>query len=552
MSWKLIQNAERRLARETALVRPASGGDVRVALGYPNTYYVGMSNLGLQVVYGFLNRIPGVSCERFFLPDPDELEEYDRHGRRLFTLESQRPVGEFDLVGFTLAYEPDYVNFLRMLELSGLKLKASERGPDHPLVLVGGALTLLNPEPIADFVDVFCVGEAEGRMDELVQALRSTRDRSKQLEAIAAVPGFYVPAFSCPRYEQNRFAGFESPEPAIAKTYISAEEFARQETHSLVLTDDTEFSRSLLLEVSRGCPYVCRFCTVGFSYPKVRWKPIERIWEAVERAREGGLDFQRVGLVSATVGNHPDIDELCRRLRTHRIPVSFSSLRADQLPDELLQAMVEGGTRSLTLAPETGSEDLRKAINKRFTDAQYYDAARRALQAGIRKIKMYSMVGLPHERDEDIDALVEMVKTTRGLQRDAVVTLGLGLFVPKPLTPFQWAAMADTKLAEDRMKRVQKALARVGGVKVNFDSPKVSLLEGLLARGDRRLAGPLLEVYKKPTFRAWMQALERHGLSLEELVYRQRDPAEPQPWDHLGASWAPERLVRDLARSVRA
>lgn len=551
MSWKLIQNADRRLARETALVRPASGGDVRVALGYPNTYYVGMSNLGLQVVYGFLNRIPGVSCERFFLPDPDELEEYDRHGRRLFTLESQRPVSDFDLVGFTLAYEPDYVNLLRMLELSGLELLARDRGQDHPLVLVGGAVTLLNPEPIADFVDVFCVGEAEGRMPELVEALRSTQDRSEQLEAIARIPGFYVPSHSTPRYENNRFAGWESPEPGVAKTYITAAEFAAQETHSLILTEDTEFSRSLLLEVSRGCPYVCRFCTVGFSYPKVRWKPIDRIWEAVERARAGGLDFERVGLVSATVGNHPDIAALCDRLRTHRIPVSFSSLRADQLPDELLEVMVAGGTRSLTLAPESGSEDLRKAINKRFTDAQYYDAATRAFRAGIKKIKMYSMVGLPHEREEDIEALIEMVKTTRGLQRDAIVTLGLGLFVPKPLTPFQWAPMADSRLAEDRMKRVQKALARVGGVKVGFDSPRVSLLEGLLARGDRRLSGPLLEVYKKPTFRAWMQALERHGLSLEELVYRQREPGEPQPWDHLGASWAPERLVRDLARSVR-
>lgn len=552
MSWKLIQNAERRLARETALVRPCAGGDVRVALGYPNTYFVGMSNLGLQVVYGFLNRIPGVSCERFFLPDPDELAEYEQCGRRLFTLESQRPVGEFDLVGFTMAYEPDYLNFLRMLELAGLQLKSCDRGQDHPLVLVGGALTLLNPEPIADFVDVFCVGEAEGRVEDLVECMRQTRGepRRQQLEAIAAIPGFYVPSLYRPIYEDGRFAGFDPP-AAIAKTYLSAEEFACQETHSLVLTEDTEFARSLLLEVSRGCPYVCRFCTVGFSYPKVRWKPLDRIWEAVERARAGGLDFQRVGLVSATVGNHPDIASLCERLRRNRIPVSFSSLRADQLPDELLTAMVEGGTRSLTLAPETGSEDLRKAINKRFTDEQYYDAARRAFRAGIKKIKMYSMVGLPHERDEDIDALVELVKKTRALQKDAVVTLGLGLFVPKPLTPFQWTSMADTKLAEDRMKRVQKALARVGGVRVNSESPRVALIEGLLARGDRRLGAVLLEVYRQPGYRSWMKALDKCALSLDELVYRQRDSSEPQPWDHLGASWSPERLVRDLARSVR-
>ena len=556
MSWKLIAKAEQRLANEIALLRPPHGGDLRVALGYPNTYHVGMSNLGMQVVYGIMNQTPGVRCERFFLPDPDEIEEYERHGRHLFTLESQQPLEQCDLIAITCSYENDYCNVLRILELAGLPLLAKDRGPEYPLVLVGGAVTLLNPEPLADFVDLFSVGEAEGLVEDLVDKLREVRDlpRPEQLQALAQVPGLYAPALYEPVYADGRFVALEARDGApatIAKNYISRDQFEAINSSSWLMTEDTEFSKTFLVEVSRGCPYVCRFCTVGFSYPKVRWKPLERIWEDIETVKQYN---PRVGLISATVGNHPQIDQLCEGLMREELGVSFSSLRADQLPDSILETLVRGGSKSMTLAPETGSEALRKSINKRFSDEQYFEASGRAFRKGIKNLKMYSMVGLPNELDEDMDALVKLVEQTRKLQvacgqGGGRITLGLGLFVPKPLTPYQWNPMATLKLAEDRMARVSSQLARVGGVKVNAEVPKTAILEGLQARADRRLGRVLLRVYRKPSYKNWLKALAEEGISLETELYRQREPEEVLPWSHIASSWPKERLLRDSERA---
>ena len=556
MSWKLIARAEARLAKEIALLKPPGGGDLRVALGYPNTYHVGMSNLGMQVVYGILNRTPGVVCERFFLPDPDELEEYERHGRQLFSLESQTPIGDFDLVAVTCSYENDYVHLLRILELAGLPLWSRERDERHPLVLVGGAVTLLNPEPIADFVDVFSVGEAEGLTDDLVTALRATRDlpRPEQLLALANVPGLYVPSLYEPHYDGERFVGLE-PKPgapeSIHKNYISRDQFESIPSSSCLMTEDTEFGTTFLVEVSRGCPYVCRFCTVGFSYPKVRWKPLDAVWQQIEEVAEYN---PRIGLISATVGNHPQIEQLCEKLMSANLSVSFSSLRADKLPDAILDTLVRGGSKSMTLAPETGSEALRKSINKRFSDDHYYEAAGRAFRKGVKNLKMYSMVGLPNELDEDMDALARVVQETRRIQvaegmGGGRITLSLGLFVPKPLTPYQWNPMATLGLAESRMARVQAALARTGGVKINAETPKTAVLEGLQARADRRLSRVLARIYRKPSYKAWMKALAAEGFSLDSELYRSREPEEALPWGHIASSWPRERLLRDAERA---
>lgn len=543
------------MAAEIALVRPAQGGDLQVALGYPNTYRVGMSHLGIQLIYGFLNAIPGVVCERFFLPDPEEREWY--RGSPLLTLEGQRPVADFDLVAFTCNYEPDYTNILVMLEMAGIPLWQAERRDSDPLVLLGGAVTLLNPEPLADFFDLICVGEGEGMMEPLVQAMRVTVGQSRQ-ERLAALAqaGYYIPSFFTPLYRLGRFQGLEaSPgvSPTVRKNYIDRDLFAQQETHSLILTEDTEFGRSFLIEVSRGCPYICRFCTVGFSYPKVRWRSMEHLWRSIEKVRS---HHPKVGLISATVGNHPEIRQLCAKLMDADLKVGFSSLRADQLPDEMIEAMVKSGSKSITLAPETGSESLRRSINKRFSDEVYFDAVERAFRLGIENLKMYSMVGLPNETEEDIEALVRLVGKTRALQRKvgnpgARITLGMGLFVPKPLTPYQWSSQLEVKEARRRMAVVKKALARDGGVRVTSESPRIATLEGLLARGDRRMARVLAAVRHDPSFANYQSALRDIGLSLEEENYRERQVGEALPWGHIEASWSTDRLDKDAQRARR-
>lgn len=558
MQWKIVEKSRNRVSEEIALLTPSGGGDLHVALGYPNTYRVGMSHLGIQLIYGFLNQIPGVVCERFFLPDEEEMEWYRASGSPLLTLESQRPVGDHDVVAFTCAYEPDYVNILRMLEMAGLALWQHERQDNDPLVLLGGAVTLLNPEPVADFFDFVCVGEGEQMMEPMIATLRRTvgMPRVDRLKVLAEEAGFYVPSLYTPRYENGFFCGLEPqagvPE-TVAKNYIDRDLFAEQDTHSVVLTDETEFGKSFLIEVSRGCPYICRFCTVGFSYPKVRWRSLDQLWKSIEKVRPY---HPKVGLVSATVGNHPEIKELCQKLMAADLAVGFSSLRSDQLPDEMIQAMVKSGARSMTLAPETGSEALRRSINKRFSDESYFDAAERAFRGGISNLKMYSMVGLPNETEEDIDALVSLVKQTKQVQRKAGqaagrITLGMGLFVPKPLTPYQWAPQLGIKDAKKRMQHVKRALGGVGGVRVTSESPRIATLEGLLARADRRMARVLESVRWDPGYPSFKKALAKHGLSFEQENYRTRSAEESLPWGHIQASWPKDRLLKDALRAER-
>jgi radical SAM superfamily enzyme YgiQ (UPF0313 family) len=529
-----------------------------VALGYPNTYRVGMSHLGIQLIYAFLNELPGVVCERFFLPDDEEMEWYRKSGSTLLTLESQRPVCDYDLVAFTCAYEPDYVNILKLLEMAGLPLWQRERQDNDPLVLLGGAVTLLNPEPVADFFDFICVGEGESMMAPMVESLRETagEPREARLRALSEKADFYVPHLYTPSYENGHFQGLV-PSPGVVSTvkknYIDRELFAEQDTHSVVLTEETEFGRSFLIEVSRGCPYICRFCTVGFSYPKVRWRSAGQLWRSIEKVKPF---HPKVGLISATVGNHPEIKDICKMLMEADMAVGFSSLRSDQLPDEMIQAMVKSGARSITLAPETGSEALRRSINKRFSDDSYFDAAERAFRGGIQNLKMYSMVGLPNETEDDIEALVTLVQKTRQVQRKAGrsasrITLGMGLFVPKPLTPYQWHSQLGIKDAKKRMHIVKKALGGLGGVRVTSESPRIATIEGLLARADRRMAKVLVDVRWDARFPSFKKALQKYGLSFEQENYRVRGAEETLPWAHIQASWPKDRLLKDALRAER-
>lgn len=561
MTWNLIKRSDLYKAEETVLQKPQSGGDVRIALGYPNVYEVGMSNLGLQVVYSILNSIPGVVCERFFLPSQAELEMYGQSGRRLFTMESQRPVSEFQIAAFTVAFEPDYVNIAKMLELAGIPLRSEDRSAEGcPLVLAGGAVSLLNPEPIADFLDVMCIGEAEDFLPQFIERFRSFTNGSRKdlLSQFADLPGAYIPSFWQPVYKEGRFCGCiprsGCPDNKISRLHLSAERYAETVQSSKFLTENTELGRSGLIEISRGCAFACRFCTVGFSYPKIRWKPLESVWKSIEELHKF---TDRVGLISATAGTYPHIDELCRRLIESGISVAFSSLRVNSLPDSMLKALAAGGSKTVTLAPEVGSDALRRVANKLFTDAQYLETAGRAFEAGLVNLRMYSMIGLPGEREEHLQALADLARDSRKLQvslgRGAGrITLSTGQLIPKPFTPFQWLAMLDKNTASKRMRFLEKAVSRIGGVDFACESPKLAAVQGLLARGDRRLGRVIELVYNRPSFGNWTKACREAGVDLEYELYEERSPEDAVfPWQHLTPEGSFAGLKREEAAAMK-
>ncbi|MGM9992064.1 MAG: radical SAM protein [Candidatus Bruticola sp.] len=566
MSWNLIKRADQYKVRETVLKRSTAGGDVRIALGYPNTYEVGMSNLGMQVVYAILNSIPGVVCERFFLPDNQEMELYGRSGRRLFTLESQRPISEFQIVAFTIAFEPDYVNIAKIFDLAGLPFAAEDRikCDNCPLVLAGGAVSLLNPEPVANFIDVFCLGEAENFLPKFIEIYRCwqkhSTSKSKLLEMLCSLRGAYIPSFWCDCYDsQGHFQACNPrcgvPNNQIERLHLTPKEYGASCQHSQILTENTELGYSGLVEISRGCAFNCRFCTVGFSYPKIRWKPLEKIWAAVEELRQY---TDKVGLISATAGTYPHINELCQRLIAGKISVAFSSLRVDSLPDCMLQALAAGGSKTITLAPEVGSDALRRVANKRFTDAQYLAAAERAFAAGMINLRMYSMVGLPGEREEHLQALVDLAADTRRLQIKmgrgvGRITLSTGQLIPKPFTPFQWNSVLERNKAAKAIHYLERGVKRIGGVEFAGESPKQAMIQALLARGDRRFSQVISRVYQNPSFSAWIKACQEEGIDIKYELYRKRSVSnEVMPWSHLTPSGCLERLRRDEELTGRA
>ena len=452
----------RNLYRREKGARSKPFGNIKVALVYPNTYSVGMSNLGFQWVYHIINSHPSFKCDRVFLT-PYE---------RVLTVESLKPLGSYDLIAFSLSFETDYSNVVQILEKSGIPAARRQRNESHPLIIAGGVAPSINPAPMSYMLDAVLRGEAEGMLPRFLEVYSEHAGRGKQaiLEAISAIEGVFVPATSsAPR----------------SKTIPEKIDFP---AHSVIITEQTEFKNRNLIEIGRGCVHGCRFCAARSAYHPPRFVPAGRIIEAAHVNRQFTAN---VGLVGAAIANHPAIDQICASLHEDNFRISVSSLRADSASDSLLKTLAAGGQKMFTIAPETGSEKLRKMIGKNLTDDQILDCAERARKAGLRFIKLYFMIGLPQEEQSDLFAIVNLAARVAKILPARV---SINPFIPKPSTPMENQPMAGRETLSEKIAFLRKELASTG-IKVRMESLREALLEALLSRGDAAV-GEALAVHK--------------------------------------------------------
>ncbi len=537
MSRLIADRLRERLSSEIGTITKPHGGKLRIALAYPNRYYLGMSNVGFQAVYKFWNELPDVVCERVFLPDDDELEEYARSKTPLLSLETQQPVRDFDVIAFSITFEPDEVNLVRILDLAGIPPLSADRRDDDPLVLAGGPITFLNPEPMAPFLDVVAIGEAEALLPTLTDALRASTATGDVLSRLEQEEGFYVPARHRPsalvRAKMGKRADYLPP-----ATYV--------------LTPDTEMSNKFLVEVSRGCPTLCSFCWAGYNYLPKRSFEIEKILEV---AREARKHTDQVGLVSTAVGAHKEIVPLCEALKEMGYRVSVSSLRFEDLRGELLDPLSSSGEKTLAVAPEVGTDRLRFAIHKRVPNTEILEKTDLIFSRGIENLKLYLMVGLPTETQEDVEGIVDLVSRIReqlidhGRKRGHVGRLipSVNPFIPKPGTPFQWNAMEKPNVLAKKMQYLKRAFAKMANVEANFKSARQEKLQALLSVGDQSVAPVLLRLARGETNLAL--ALREAGIDLDATIYRERPLDEPLPWGHIDNGMKPELLRKQYEKA---
>jgi len=550
------------LAREVGFVRKPHGGRLRVALCFPNTYFVGMSNLGLQTVYQIFNADERVVCERVFLPAKQDLALYESRRQPLVTLESQTPVRDFDVFAFSVSFEWDYTNVLTMMRLAGLRVRASDRDRRDPLIVIGGAVTFVNPEPLAPFADVIAAGEAELLVPALVEAFADEggADRGRLLGRLAGQRGFYVPSFYDVTYDGPGRVAAITPRPGsgapdvVHKAAVKAAERI-DPPHTGIFTPDTEFGSRLLIEVVRGCANLCRFCWAGYNYLPVRPFATSRILEIAEAARPYAT---RVGLVSIALCDHPDIELILGRLVEMGYGVSPASLRLDDLTDPIVRLLRESGERGVTIAPETGSDRLRRVINKTVTNDQILEKAELIFRNGIQNLKLYYMIGLPTETDEDLISIRDLTMQIReqmirfSHDRGAIgrVVASVNPLVPKPNTTYQWLPMTEARVIDAKIARLRSAVEGLDNVYFNIKSERHSYYQGLLSLGDRRVA----DVIERAAVNGlnWRAAVAETGLDADAYLYRDRSADAFLPWQIIDGGMKTSFFRAELDKSLRA
>ncbi len=558
MSRHLIEKYRQRLAQETGVVANPWGGRLAVALIYPNTYHQGMSNLGLQTVYRMLNDRSDTLCERFFLPDPEDIEEHRRTGFPLVSVESQRSLSDFDLIAFSISFENDYLNLPVLFELGRLPLWSEERNERHPLVICGGVCAFLNPEPLAEIMDLFVVGEAEVLLPPLMSGLldSDTRDRKTHLSILSQIPGIYQPGGYAVSYSETGTLQAMTPHGELPENVKRQWQSVLDESQSrtCVATPDTEFGSMHLVEVSRGCPRACRFCAAGFIYRPFREHSLAHLRHEI---LDGVKDVGRVGLVAAAVSDYGELADIGRAILGHGGEVSVSSVRIDAITPEQVSVLAEAGHKTLALAPEVGSQKMRDVINKGIDEDQILAAVKLLAEGGIPNLKLYFMVGLPMEEDADVVAIADLTVKIRqvwgeiGKQRGRLgrIHLSVNPFVPKPWTPLQWVPMEERSQLEKKYRLLRKSLRSLPNVELNFESLRHSEIQGLFARGDRRVGRLLPLLADGASLKA---ACRQVGLDPAFYLHRERGCDELFPWDILDQGVQREYLLKEYQQALVA
>lgn len=538
--------------REQGAIVKHGKGLTRVALVYPNTYRAGMSSLGFQTVYRLANQEDGVACERLFLPD-------HRDRRPPVSVESGLRMDQFDMILFSISFENDFIHLVRLLAETGIPLRSSDRNHIHPLVVAGGVACFLNPEPIAPFIDLLLLGEAECLLPGFFRRWHHHADRQTLLAGVekdlpgAYVPSRHVPILYTPGPARSLQSGSGSA-PRIAVQYLDALDNTR--TRTCILTTGTAFKDVFLVETLKGCPHGCRFCTAGFIYRPPRIYPVESLLKTMDEA-VGKTD--RIGLVSSAILDHPDIGAICRYGRNKGFTLSFSSLRADKLDGPVIDMLARTGVKTATIAPEAGSDRMRRIINKKLTRDQILGATQNLVDQGIPNLRLYFMIGLPFETDADVAAIVDLTLDIKNRFLDAsrkqgkmgTITLSINPFIPKPCTPFQWAAMTDDPTLNRRIRIIRQGLKKTANVSLNLESVKKSKINALLSLGDRSCA----DVLETAAQHGWTRALRENKAYLDQVVYTPKpmpvddQPVPPLPWGILNHRISDDFLIREWNRA---
>ncbi|WP_296003571.1 radical SAM protein [uncultured Veillonella sp.] len=534
-------------------VNPHAGQ--RVAIVYPNTYFVGMSNLGLHIIYEEINLRNDSVCERIFLPEKKELEAYDKTKTPLMSVETQRPMHQFDVVAFDVTFEMDYFHIPLMLRHGRVPIMGKDRTEFDPIVIAGGPCATFNPEPFADFIDAFIIGEGEGIVSRVLDIIRDGKleglDRHAILRQLANESGVYVPSLYVPIYsEEGEFKGYHitAGAPTTIKRHF---EMLTSGGETVVATNYTEFGAMYIIEVARGCGRHCRFCMAGYCFRVPRVRPLDILKEGVDRAEKLG---KKVGLMGAAISDYPEVDKLVNYIRSKDMRYSCASLRADSLTQAVVDGLADSGQKTITIAPETGSERLRRVINKGISEEHLQNAATLSAKSGIQHMRLYIMIGLPTETDEDIEAIVGLAERTQAHMAEVGckgrLTLSINPFIPKPFTPFQWMAMDNQKTVEKKLQYIKKALQKNRRIEVLVESPKEAYIQGVLARGDRRLGAVIAACAADRGSKSFKSEMKAAGLDMDDMNYRERSFDEFLPWSHLDMGMDEGYLEMEWKRSV--